>query len=502
MFPYPCPSCDQRLLAPAERAGQRTICPKCLRPLTIPQFEGNGSEDPKTMVDPSEMPLPVMADTHTPFPGSIRMPNFAAVEVSCATAVAAAPVELRAAYTTDDLTFELPEVSTHSRGEVSESSQPRPTVTDTPAPNPARLPIRSRRATNPDALGMVMLNPTGLFAVDRAAELSAAISMRMKPPPEHSADRRLIVGAWAFGTLAALALWLGGLFYNPECLPFVALVGGAMLAFGLLWRAYLISQDESVFKGVLCLLPPFNLLRLFQKSGDNGFRPLRFAASGAVALALFSTGASARSYVESRSVSPGNDTGFAINATKLQAASDKPDRLLKAIAEIAPAEVAVVSTTEDKQATIAELQKLLKHERGAVRLAAIGALRTWSEADAKQWVLSELRGRDRDTALAAAGQFADPDIVAALGKMLQTRECRYEAQRALIAIGKPAEASLMESLTTANDAAALSIIEVLVQIGGAKSLVALRRLAELSPSPIVKPEANAAADQLAGKLSK
>src|SRR5437764_9524001 len=37
MFAYPCPFCAQRLLAAPERAGQRTICPKCLKPIVIPR---------------------------------------------------------------------------------------------------------------------------------------------------------------------------------------------------------------------------------------------------------------------------------------------------------------------------------------------------------------------------------------------------------------------------------------------------------------------------------
>jgi len=296
MFPYACPSCSQRLLAPTERVGQRTICPKCLRPLTIPESASIAVLDPKSLVDLSEAPLPLMvisADTNTPFPGSIPIPHFAAVEISAAARVGAAPIEL------GDLTFDLPDVPGSN---ARETNFPQPSGTETPRPTFARMPIHTRRAANADTRGMVMLNPTGLFGVDMAAELSAALSMRMSPPPEPVIDRRLIVGAWAFGTFSAIALWLGGLFYNPECLPFVALLGGALLMFGLLWRAYLVGRDESPLRGVLCLLPPFNVVRLFQKSGDNGHRPLRFAATGALVLGLFAASASARSFVEKKTL--------------------------------------------------------------------------------------------------------------------------------------------------------------------------------------------------------
>ncbi len=304
MFPYPCPSCSQRLLAPTERVGQRTICPKCLRPLTIPMPESTAALDPKSLIDPTEVPLPLVsisADTNTPFPGSIPIPHFAAVEISAAARVGAELIELRTAGS-GDLTFDLPEPPVHERSSVSETNSPRACTAETPRPTFVRTPIHTRRAANADSRGMVMLNPTGLFGVDMAAELSAALSMRMSPPPEPMIDRRLIVGAWAFGTFSAVALWLGGLFYNPECLPFVALLGGALLVFGLLWRAYLVGRDESPLRGALCLLPPFNVVRLFQKSDDNGHRPLRFAATGALVLGLFAASAPARSFVEKKTV--------------------------------------------------------------------------------------------------------------------------------------------------------------------------------------------------------
>ena len=502
MFPYPCPSCDQRLLAPVERGGLRTICPKCLRPLTIPRPESASEEDPNSMVDPSEIPLTVMADTNTPYPGTIPVPLFASVEVSAATAV---EVELRRAYAPKDLTFDLPEVPLQDRSGVNDSGSLRPSDAETPPPHTARLPIHTRRAANSDTRGMVVMNPTGLFSVDMTAELTAAISMRMNPPPEQAIDRRIIVGAWAFGTLSALSLWLGSLFYNPECLHFVAIVGGAMVAFGVLWRAYLISQDESVLKGVISLLPPFNIVRLFQKSGENGHRPLRFSASGAVALALFSTGAAARSYVESKPASGPVATSATETADKLRSVAEQPERLQIALREIGTARAAAASGADDKQATVAELQKLLKHASAAVRGAALEALREWSAADARQWVSAALAGTDSGAcqmALKSAHQFAEPGIVAAVAKLLQSREHRIEAQRVSVAYGRAAEEPILELLSSANEATALSAMDVLVEIGGTKSLVALRRMADTAKSETLKSESASAADQLAAKLSK
>ena len=354
MFPYPCPSCSQRLLAPTERVGQRTICPKCLRPLTIPMPESAVALDPKSLIDPTEVPLPlinVSADTNTPFPGSIPIPHFA-VEISAAARVGAAPIKLRTAARSGDRTFDLPEVPNSERRSVSETIFPRASMTETPRPTFARTPIHTRRAANADTRAMVMLNPTGLFGVDRAAELSAALSMRMSPPPEPMIDRRLIVGTWAFGTFSAIVLWLGGMFYNPACLPFVALLGAALLGFGLLWRAYLVGRDESPLRGALCLLPPFNVVRLFQKSGDNGHRPLRFAATGVLVLGLFATSASAsasasaRSFVEKKTAAESPESTAAIIA-KLAAREHRADAQRRLVAMGPAAEGELIARLPD-----------------------------------------------------------------------------------------------------------------------------------------------------------
>ena len=67
MFGYPCPFCNQRLLAAPERAGQRTICPKCLKPIVIPKPENEHPTDAEASstaleVEPDEVPISMMPD--------------------------------------------------------------------------------------------------------------------------------------------------------------------------------------------------------------------------------------------------------------------------------------------------------------------------------------------------------------------------------------------------------------------------------------------------------
>lgn len=507
MFPYPCPSCNQRLLASNERAGHKTICPKCLRPLTIPQPTGGVFEDPKTLVDPSEAPLPVFADTNTPFPGELPIPNFVAVGVSAATAVVGASAYANSGpVAAEDLFFELPPIAEQDQASHSGDSMPRPEHRDTPAPAnyPNQLPLRKRQHRTNDARGMVMLNPTGLFSVDLSAELSAAISMRMKPPPELQLDRRLVIGAWTLGTVATLALWLGSLFYNPECLPFVALVGGAMLAFGILWRAYLVAQEESLVQGLLALIPPFNLIRLFEKSNENGHRPLRFALSGATAIVLFATGATARNYFEGQSVNAPREWVHPSQADRIHEVQGQTGALLNLLAELGTKRSFDECSTEDRAATAGELQKLLLHESPRVRQLAVAALEIWSPSDARKWIVQSLKGNNSDdlgTALARVPSNS-PEAIHAVVEMLKTREYRLDAQKCLLAIGAPAEAALLDSFPPANVATAVGTIDVLVKIGGPKSLVALRRLAESAASHAIRAEADAGANQISTRLTK
>ena len=51
MFSYSCPFCSQRLLAPTEKAGTKTICPKCLKPLTVPAHDRMAAVDLESAID-------------------------------------------------------------------------------------------------------------------------------------------------------------------------------------------------------------------------------------------------------------------------------------------------------------------------------------------------------------------------------------------------------------------------------------------------------------------
>jgi hypothetical protein len=321
MFAYPCPSCRQRLLAPPARAGHRSICPKCLQPLTVPHPEQVAAgpfappdPSPAELFSPADdlIPLEVDAALDTPQPMN-TLPAVGGMHV--ASGQGATPTE--PFLDLEPVPVELPSI--------------------TPAPLAAPAPFAGRRGPPPtprpflrDQEGKVVLAPTGLFAVDVAAELSAAISMRMAPPPIPTSDRTYAVAGWAVGTLVGLGAWVMGVWVSAAWLPYVALVGGAMVAFGFLWRAYLSGRDGAWGHGLVTLLPPVGLVQLFRPVSGYGRKPLLFAITGGVLCGLFAVGGPAKRWFDERfetQVVPTTSTVPVTTAdTAVERLSDKAER--------------------------------------------------------------------------------------------------------------------------------------------------------------------------------
>lgn len=180
---------------------------------------------------------------------------------------------------------------------------PVPALAPSPIPTPTApipIPTAPRRPFLREQEGQVVLAPTGLFAVDVAAELSAALSMRMAPPPVPTPDRTYAIGGWAVGTLVGLGAWVLAVWVAAAWLPYVALVGGAMIAFGFLWRAYLSGRDGAWVSGLVSLLPPVGLVQLFRPVSGYGRKPLLFVVSGGILCGLFAVGGPTRKWFDER----------------------------------------------------------------------------------------------------------------------------------------------------------------------------------------------------------
>jgi hypothetical protein len=500
MFSYSCPSCTQKLLAPPERVGQRTICPKCLRPLTIPPPTADDPDDSDDLfggplVDPDVHNTPLDHVTPPPLDGAVDDGN------------------------------------PHSRIDFDERPDPVSAPVPVPAPRPQPAPARPPAPPRPARVaavvpaprreglaGAVVLNPTGLAAVDLAADLTAALTLRMKPPPEPAADGTVPNGAWFGLTVVALGLWVVGVIYDPAALPFVALIGGLQLAFGYLWGAYLAGRTDWR-AGLLTLLPPVAAARFARPFGENAYRPQRFVLTGAVLLALFFAGRAARDAVQPMfdqllpPRTPADPAPPPSPADRLQTALDRKQAevVTGVLAELARPE-AVTGVSDEARAKLAFGLKRLcdpaaPDPRPEVRTAALAALGVWEPDATRRPVLAALTGDDpsaRRVAFQLAGRWKDAEVARAVVARLADRQEQQDAQQALLAIGgPPAEAALIPLLFAEDQGAlVLTVIDLLEQVGGPDAVAALGRVAESGPYPSVREEAAKRAAAITARLKR
>ena len=444
MFAYACPSCKQRLLAPAERSGQRTICPKCLRPLVIP---------------------PPDADDVT-------------VDLGQSLAEPQPPMA------------ELAEVLT---------ATPPPYTTPGPFDGRAKVAPVPRRSLARTESGMVSLNPTGLAAVDIGAELSAALTMRMKPPPDPPADLNLSTGGWLALSGLALVAWVGGVIYDPALLPFVALVGLLMVAFGFLWAASLAGQ-RNWLRGAVTLLPPVALWRICLPFGEQGYRPLRFVLTGLLALALYLVGGPAHLGVKGAMAALESDPARGEPEAPLPAgerlavATRRPDGGLSALVDLAGADYRSAIPLDEHPGVVAELTRLASSPstRPEIRVQALETLTKWSLPGSRGIVLGMLTGGDspeRKVALRLAPNWPDREMAQAVADRLGTRSEERLAREALEQMAPAAGPALAKLAAGDDPALAMTALELLETVGTPACVPALDRLAERAGDSVVRAEA-------------
>ncbi len=615
MFPYSCPFCSQRLLALPDRVGQRTICPKCLRPLTIPRPDHAGDDpdhDPTIDLDapppprpaengyaarphddPAEVslstalppeepedldlapdtasdfgvlgpvagppadrelpddevdlgmseetppPIELMAAPARPPAGDAALPPVAPPPPPRATSpptvkmprperaperrpereppqrlrppaapAAAAPAAgpgSGTGYAGPRAHSPLPPRATARSGNTPGGASPGlpnglltgvpPDPRDAPRPAPARLP---RHET-----GTVSLMPTGMTGVDINAELTANLTMRMKPRPEPAADLALSTGGWLLTCVAAAALWLAGVLFEPRLLPFVAVVGGLMLAFGYLWAAYLAGRLDAR-RGLLTLLPPVALWRVTQPFGQNGYAPLRFVLGGALALGMAYAGGPAREGVASalsalsfERATPPASRVTASSRLAAAAADRQADAALAEMVNLATPEYRAELPAEETPKVVAALKELAAPEtcaRSDVRLKATALLLEWSEADGRAALARALQSpelTERRGAMALAPRWADDAIALAIARRLGQRGEESNAREALSRMPPArAETALLPVLVLdpENAVGLLTVAEMLERVGGQRTLDALTALSQSSKDALVRDE--------------
>jgi hypothetical protein len=497
MFGYPCPFCSQRLLAAPERAGQRTICPKCLKPIVIPKPEVEKPTDAEAFsavpdAEPDEVPISMMPDRldvdidesndpgkRTPIPeprpaarigppagtysDPIALQPAAALlvrhpeSVSDLESVAAAPIAAEApGMSPTPLPLPMPSYPEP----IYPPSPPKPApprfTAPAPVPTPAfpapgritgdhpasAVPPALAGATSGNTAGLVVFNPTDVEAANIAAQLTTVISMTMKPAPEPPSDLRLTTGLWITLTACGAALWLFCMMSDPEPLKYVAVIGAIELVIGYFWVA-VAWGNKNPKQGFSTLFPPLWVYRAANPPYEPGYRPLRFVVAGAVLLSMF---------VIAPKVQPTIYGWIGIADDQQQLPPDKPETPLmklhvaesdgdtlgikRQLALFAKPESLILSAAHEKPAVIATLNRLVRGPRAEIRDDALRALAIWSKDDAKPNVLAAIsKGTDeeRETAYELVTAWNDDETVQLLVKQLGTNNL---ARPALDEIGR------------------------------------------------------------------
>ena len=389
MFAYPCPNCAQRLLAPQERAGLPTICPKCLKPLTVPTPETKGDPFESRAELPHDPFSPSSASIDTPVPMNTSGPGTAPeYDLDLGLLESSPSYAAETAYTA-----------------VAEAGGPAVAVATLTAPARSRAgdapPLPTVRkafsAGGTGQKGRVQLEGRGMFGADVAAELSAAISLRMAPPPEAALDGRLVWLAWGTGVSLGLLAWVLGIWTSLHALPYVALVSAAMVLFGIAWRAYLSGKRGEWLAGLASALPPICFVQLFRSAGAHGRRPLAFVLGGLFLGGLFAAGPTVKASLD-ESIGPKTES-IPILEPKKDEATEVRFTLAK-LDELAATDAFGDGAEAEK--TITQLKALLADANAERRAGALKALIVWSPEEGRKTAIEWLGSRTDRTAAKAA----------------------------------------------------------------------------------------------------
>ena len=454
MFSYPCPFCSQRLLAAPERAGKRTICPKCLRPFPIP--DPDEEDDLAPSVDYSD----------------------------------------RAFVDDADLTHDTP---------ITDLT-PRPVQTS------ARSAVLERpRTVEPVEQSVVSFNQPRLNSLDLASELSMAISMRMLPPPEPHSDIRLPVFTWLIMCATAMILWVIGIVDEAALLPFVGLIGAVQFAFGYFWTAYLAGRHNWV-RGVVTVFPPVAIWRLAYPFGRHGHRPLLFVMSGAIFLCLAYFGKPIHSQIQrvfNHYESPKSNYQLPVEnpVDELRAAHASHDspRIMASLIALGTPKDHPKLTAEQCEEITQVVASMLNSKHESVRLGAIDSLMKWNPKlahDAVRNALASSLVGTRSHAYQYAGEWDDSAMAQLLASRFFNSSEQADIREAMLKIGgRTAEEAMLPLLSDDRPLELMSVIEVLTEVGGSETIVKLRELSEASDSRMVRLEAKRSADQIALRLA-
>lgn len=376
-------------------------------------------------------------------------------------------------------------------------------------------PVRTHVAPPPPDTsgGVVLFQPSQAAAADAMTQLTSAITMRMKPPPEvPTPDLRLSTAVWVALTAAGLVFWCSTVIYQGGPLHYVTALAVIQLTIGIGWMAYVDGRRHWA-RGFLTLIPPVAIYRLIRGYGPDHNRPLRFVLSGLLLLALVRANPIAREVVRRAF---GMDTYKTLpsaipdsHAARIASLTGRADRspLLAELKKLTdPAIVASVYPGE-RVAMAVELRKVVSmDDRPEVTAAALEALIVWVGDLAKPDVAAVLQSTSQATrqiAVPIIVSWKDADAAKALVPLLRKRDERRDVAEALTKIGSPAEGPILDLLPGLTDqmtgVAALNILEA---IGTDTSVKFLRAYANSTDDLLLREIARRKAEEIAERLKK
>ena len=502
MFSYSCPHCSQRLLAPSEKAGTKTICPKCLKPVTVPAHDRMAAIDLEAVIEPTHADIHLApSGSHSSDTGNAPY-DYQQTPSSYANTVQQEPTACL------EIDLDADQNTANHLGACENTPAPAASIKSfTPHSIPTAASF-NRKAFGSDLRGVVNLTPTGMFSVDMAANLTATLSMRMAPPPENGSERRVTTAAWVLVTVSAILVWLAGVFYKPEWFVCVALLGGALVFFGYTWRAYLAGQNGRTLWGLATLFPPVNAIVQLKSNEEHGHRPLRFVLAGLAVLGLFAMGQDSHTVAAAAFkhavpvLPPVPPTGLA-STIREYSEQQKDEQLLRFVRELPYSLAFRNAGVEEKVEVNEQLLKLTQSPRQELREVAYAALVECSPDDARKAILGALRGsnsRDHSTALAYADRVASPEIATAVVEKLGDANVGDSAEHAVRKLGVLAEAPLLAQLWTEHVEVSIKVCALLGDVGTAKSMKPLQRLQETAESEPLKLAAKEAVRKVKQRL--
>jgi hypothetical protein len=345
---------------------------------------------------------------------------------------------------------------------------------------------------------------------DCMTQLTAAITMRMKPPPEPPvADLKLSTGLWIVLTMLGFLLWTTTVIYQGGPVHYVTAIAVVLLTIGFGWVAYMAGRQNPLV-GVLTLFPPVAIFRLFNGDGRDNHRPLRYVLSGLLLLALVYVHPFARTVVrnafgmdEHKPVSMPVDVSPVARLSQLTGRIDRAP-LLEELRKLAKPQALDNVSVEQRELMTAELRRIVRFdERYDVTGGAIQALVNWAGDAAKPDLIAAAKSTHlttRQAALPIVAQWKDADSARAIAPMLNRREERNAAVAALKEMGPPAISAVGEVLIGSTDQlTGLAAIGILESIGGPTAIDALNAYGQRGDDLLLREIAKRKAEVLAKK---